>query len=85
LVVVAVAATVTVLETTAPFGGEVIVVLGDEKEFIEGVYVARSKKLPVVKVSSASTVKVVVVALVGVPEMTPVEEARERPGGREPL
>ena len=46
---------------------------------------ALSKKSPVENVSSASIVNVAVVAVVGVPEITPVEVAKERPGGKEPL
>jgi hypothetical protein len=40
--------------------------------------------LPVEKLSSASMAKLEVPAEVGVPEMTPVLVARERPAGREP-
>jgi hypothetical protein len=46
--------------------------------------VARSKKGPVVKLSSASIVRLVVVVAVGVPEITPVEVENDSPEGREP-
>ena len=36
------------------------------------------------KLSSASIVTEVVVAAVGVPDMTPVEELKERPAGKDP-
>jgi hypothetical protein len=49
------------------------------------VYVARSKKKPVpVKLSSASTVKVLEPTVVGVPVIAPVDEFRLSPFGREP-
>ena len=52
---------------------------------IPKLYVLRSKKTePSEKLSSASMVAIVVVAVVGVPEITPVVVLRERPGGREP-
>lgn len=81
------AVAVTLPETVALDAGLVIATEGGVESVLEPIfilYVALSKKGPVEKLSSASTVNEVVVGVVGMPEITPVEEARESPGGKEP-